>query len=212
MSSDKEVLEILERTGAFLKNDHFVGVSGRHLDAYFTKDALLVHPTEASRIGELFAERVKDLPVEIVAAPALGGIIFGQWTAYHLSRLKGREVLAVFTEKTPDGGQAFARGGYAGLLRGKRALVVEDTVTTGGSVQKTAEAVRAAGGEVLSVGVITNRDPKEINSERFGAPFFSLLEYPVPSYSPEECPMCKKGVPINTAYGHGKKFLGSARA
>ncbi len=206
MIGELEVIQILKRVGAIVENSHFVGTSGRHLDAYITKDALFPHTAETSRVGELFAIKNQDLDAEAVVAPALGGIILAQWTAHHLSHLKNKEVLAVYTEKTAEGGQAFTRG-YDSFVRGKKILVLEDLTTTGGSVRKVVEAVRETSGEVLRVCVMVNRDPVLVNAETMGAPFAALGEYSVKSYSAEECPLCAQGIPINTTYGHGKKFV-----
>src|ERR1700694_4387544 len=102
---NNEVLDILKSVGAIITDSHIVYTSGRHGDAYINKDALYPHTKEVSRIGELFAEKYKDKDVDVVAAPALGGIILETWTAYHLSQMKGKEVLGVYTEKTPDKNQ-----------------------------------------------------------------------------------------------------------
>lgn len=208
MAEENEVIRILTRVGAIKANGHFVGVSGNHLDTYILKDALFPHTAETSRIGELFALRNRDLDVDAVAAPALGGIILSQWTAFHLSRIEGREVYSVYTEKTPDNNQIFTRG-YDAFVRNRKVLVIEDSTTTGGSVKKVVEAVCAAGGEVVAVSVMINRDPGLVTEATFGTPFRPLAEYPIPSYLPDDCPMCKNGVPVNASIGHGKKFLES---
>ncbi len=96
------------------------------------------------------AEAVKDLEIDMVVGPALGGVILSQWTAHHLSEIKGKEILGVYTEKSPDGGMAFTRG-YDKFIAGKKVLVVEDLTTTGGSAKKVAEAVRGIGGDVAAV-------------------------------------------------------------
>jgi len=100
MSQETEVLQIISRVGAFKSHDHFVGVSGRHFDSYLVKDILYARTAQASRIGEIFALRNRDLDIEVVVGPALGGIVLSQWTAFHLSRLKDNEIYAVYTEKT----------------------------------------------------------------------------------------------------------------
>jgi orotate phosphoribosyltransferase len=201
-----EVIEILKNTQAIIADSHFVGTSGRHFAAYINKDALYPHTKETSRIGELFAEKYKDFDIDVVVGPALGGIILSTWTAYHLSKLKNKEVLGVYTEKDLDKNQVFTRG-YDKLVDEKNVLVVEDLTTTGGSVKKVVDSVRGAGGNVVAVCVMVNRDPKLVNEEFMEAPFDSLAVYEVPSYTAEECPLCKDGVPINTTVGHGKKFL-----
>ena len=199
-------MSILKDAGVILDNDHFVGTSGKHLDSYIQKDILYPHTEKVSRVGELFAQKLKDLEIGTVVGPALGGIILSQWTAFHLSKITGHEVLSVYTEKTPDGGQIFTRG-YDSLVKGKKIAVVEDTTTTGGSAKKVVEAVRAAGGEVMAVSVMANRNPAEVNEAYFGAKFMPLLELTLNSYEEIDCPMCQSGVPINTTVGHGKKYL-----
>lgn len=206
----KEVIEILTKVGALLPNGHFIGTSGKHLDTYITKDALLPHTEEVSKIGKLMAEKASGYGAEVVVGPALGGIVFSQWTAYHLTQLLGKEVLSFYTEKTPDGDQIFTRG-YDAKIKGKKVLVVEDTVTTAGSAMKVVRAVQEAGGEVVHVLVITNRDPDHVNSQSLGIPFDALCDLPLVSYTPEECPMCRNNVPVNIQFGHGKKFLESKK-
>jgi orotate phosphoribosyltransferase len=201
-----EVIEILKRVGAVLTNDHFVGTSGLHFDAYVNKDFLYPHTKETCLICKLYAEKYKDKNIEVVVGPALGGIILSQWVAYHLSDFSGKEVLGVYTEKSPENGQVFKRG-YESYVKGKRVLIVEDNTVTGGSVMKVIDAVKNAGGEIIGVCVMVNRDTEKVNDKTLGVPFDSLAELPVVTYSAEECPLCKSGIPINKKVGHGKKFL-----
>ncbi|MBI4080959.1 MAG: phosphoribosyltransferase [Candidatus Levybacteria bacterium] len=164
------------------------------------------HTIYTSEVGKMFAEKAKGFLIDVVAAPALGGIILSQWTAYHLSKLLNRDILGVYTEKTLEKSQIFTRG-YDKLVRGKHVLVVEDLTATGGSVKKVISSVKEHGGIVSAVGVMVNRDPKHINAEMMGVPFFALGDLFVESYTPEDCPLCKDSVPINIDVGHGKKFL-----
>ena len=120
-----EVIDILKKVGAIITNDHFVGTSGLHFDTYINKDFLYLHTKETSRICEILAEKFKNAGVESVVGPALGGIILSQWTAYHLSEINRREVLAVYTEKSPEGGQIFTRG-YENYVKGKKVLIRVD--------------------------------------------------------------------------------------
>ncbi len=204
----RDIIQILKGVGAVLDNGHFVGVSGRHFSLYITKDALLPHTEQVSEVCKLFAEKYKDIDIDVVAAPALGGIILSQWVAHHLTLLKGKEVLAVYTEKTPDRDQIFTRGNEQ-YVKGKNVLCVEDAVTTGESVMKVVRSVERAGGKIVGVCVMVNKDPQHINSKTLGVPFDALSELEVITYSAEECPLCKKGIPINTTVGHGKKFVES---
>jgi len=201
-----DVLTILKKVGAVLTDDHFVYTSGKHGSVYVNKDALypLVH--HVSEVGKLFAQKYRNKHIDVVVGPALGGIILSQWTSYHLSRMMRRPVLGVYTEKTPEKNQIFTRG-YDSFVKGKRVLIVEDVTTTGGSVKKVVHAVRAAGGNIIAVCTMVNRDPKLVNSKTIGAPFSCLWVLKAEAHTEDSCPLCKKGVPINITVGHGKKFL-----
>ncbi len=201
-----KVLDLLKQTGAVLSNGHFVGTSGKHFGTYVNKDALYPHTAQTSEICKMMADKVKELEVDVVVGPALGGIILSQWVAYHLSQIKNKEILGVYTEKDADKNQVFTRG-YNKLVAGKKVLVVEDLTTTGGSAKKVVESARAAGAEVVAVVVMVNKNPKEVTADFFSAPFYFLDILEVPVYSQADCPLCKLGVPINITVGHGKKFL-----
>lgn len=204
------VIDILKKVKAIIIDNHFVYTSGKHGSVYVNKDAVYPHTKETSRIGKLFAEQFQKKRIDVVAAPALGGIVLSQWTAYHLTKLQKKEVLGVYTEKDGAGNQIFTRG-YDRLVKGKRVLVIEDLTTTGGSVKKVVESVRAAGGNVIAVGVMINRDPIHVNNKTVGAPFFALGVLKAEAFDERDCPLCKKNIPINTTVGHGKKYLESKK-
>lgn len=211
MTSD-EVLNIFKKTGGYITRSHIVLTSGKHTDAYLNKDAIYPHTEDISEICLAIAEKFIDKDIEVVAAPALGGIILSQWTAYHLSKLTHKEVLGVYTEKNPDKnlseqtGQIFTRG-YDKLIIGKNVLVVEDITTTGGSVKKVIESVKRADGKVSAVCVLVNRDPEKINSQTLGVNFYPLVEIKVQAWDEADCPLCKKGIPVNTDIAHGKEYI-----
>ncbi len=142
-----DILHLLKKAGAIITNSHIVLISGKHSSAYINKDALYPHTKMAAEVGRMFAEKFKNTEIDTVVAPALGGIILSQWTAYYLSEMKNKEIYSVYTEKTPDKNQIFTRG-YDKFIIGKKVLVIEDTTTTGSSVKKVVESVRAAGGNV----------------------------------------------------------------
>lgn len=201
-----DIISILKKVGAVITDSHFVYTSGKHGSVFINKDALYPHTAQTSRVGEMFAEKFNDMDIDVVAGPALGGIILSQWTAYHLSRLKGKEVLGVYTEKTPEKNQVFTRG-YNKLVKNKNVLVIEDLTTTGGSVRKVVDSVRAAGGNVVGVCVMVNRDPKVVTGKTVGAPFIALGILNAEAFDEKHCPLCAKGVPINVDIGHGNKYL-----
>ena len=203
---NNEVIDILKKVGAVITDSHIVGTSGRHMSTYINKDALYPHTAETSRICELFAEKYKDAGIDVVAAPSLGGIILETWTAYHLSKMTGKEVLGVYTEKDAEKNQVFTRG-YDKLITGKNILVLEDLTTTGGSVAKVVTSVKNIGGKIVGVCVMVNKDPVLVNSDTLGFPFDSLAVLQTETWEAADCPLCKQGMPINTAVGHGKKYL-----
>jgi orotate phosphoribosyltransferase len=209
----KDIISILKKVGAILTDDHFVYTSGKHGSVYINKDYLYPHVTMVSKVGKMFAEKFKDKEIDVVAAPAVGGTVLTTWVAYHLSKLKKKEIMSVYTEKdkgttaaAAESEQIFRRG-YDKFIKGKKVLVLEDLTTTGSSVKKTVEAVKKAGGKVIAVCVMVNRDPKNVNSKVVGAPFHSLGIFPAEAYEEKDCPHCKKNISINTKIGHGKKYL-----
>lgn len=202
-----KVVDILKKVGAITSDSHIVLTSGRHSSGYINKDALYPHTKETSEVTKMMAEMFKDEVVEVVVGPALAGIIISQWVAYHLSQMKGKEVLGVYTAKDETGNQIFDRRGYDKLVKGKKVLVVEDLTSTGGSAKKVVDTVRQAGGDVVSVCVMVNRDPKLVTEDSVGAPFKPADVFIVDSFDESECPYCKEGRPINTELGHGKEYL-----
>jgi len=209
--SDK-VIKILKDIGAIITNDHFVYTSGKHGSVYIRKDRLYPYTIKTSEVCAMIAKNVKNKNIEVVVGPALGAIVLSQWTAYHLSKLTGKEVLSVFSEKSYDDEKIFDREqmlkrGYDQLVKKKRVLIIEDLTTTGASVKKVVDQVKNVGGNLVGVYVLVNRNPKEVNSEFMKAPFMSLAVLEADAYDEKNCPLCKKGIPINTEVGHGKEYL-----
>lgn len=201
-----DVVKLLKNIGAIITDSHFVYTSSRHGSVYIRKDVLYPHIKLTSQVCKLIAQKFKNKNIDVVVSPALGGIILSQWTAYHLSKLKGKEILGIFTEKDENSNQILKRG-YDQLVKGKNVLIVEDLITTGGSVKKTVDSVKKAKGRIVAVCVMINRDPKNVTSKTIGAPLSSLGAFEAESFDEKNCPLCKKGVPINTIVGHGKKYL-----
>ncbi len=204
-----DLLSLLEEVEAVMSNDHFVGTSGAHIDTYINKDALYPHIDKVSEVGKMFAEALSEYDIDVIAGPALGGIILSQWSAAKLSDLKKKNILSVYAEKK-DGGLKLTRG-YDKVVAGKNVAVVEDLTTTGGSLKKVIEAVREAGGNVTVAAVMVNKSPKEVTSDFFGVPFIALSEMSVAAYSAEDCKMCASNIPVNTTIGHGKQFVESQK-
>ena len=142
--------------------------------------------------------------VETVIGPALGGITLSQRVASHLSDLQGNEVMSVFAEK--EGDMLAIKRDQLQHVVGKRVLVVEDTLNTGGSAKAVVDLVRAAEGKVVGVSALCNRGG--VTKEDLGVSrLHALMSIDLEVHEETKCPLCMQGVPINTKFGHGKKFL-----
>ncbi len=205
--NEQQVLEILGKVNAVITDSHIVYTSGRHGSAYVNKDAIYPHTGDTSRLCQAIAQEYVNDGIEVVIAPAIGGVILSQWTAHHLGELMATEVLSLYAEKSEDGHSFVIKRGYDRLIKGKRVLVVEDVLTTGGSVKAVIEAVRELGGEVVGVGVLCNRGG--ITAEDIGGvpKMTALVNVNLESWPESQCPLCEKQVPINTNVGKGREFL-----
>jgi orotate phosphoribosyltransferase len=190
---------ILEESGAIVTGSHVVYTSGRHGSAYVNKDAVYPHTERVAELCRLLADTVAGHAIDVVCGPAMGGIILAQWTGHHLGRP------AVYAEKAAEGGMVLRRG-YDKAVAGRRILLVEDVLNTGGSLRETVRAVEAAGGRVVVAAALVNRGG--VTPADVGAPaLVSLLALPLDSWTAAECPLCRAGVPVNTDVGKGREFL-----
>ncbi len=216
-----DVRAILERVGALLTDDHFWLTSRKHSAEYINKDALYPYVEDTSRVCSEFVPVFWDQNVEVVVAPAVGGVILTQWVASAMSMLPIAP-RAVYAEKEtveladPEGldrkcfaetGRFVFGRGYDELVAGRRVLVVEDILTTGGSVLQVVEAVRRLNGEVVGVGALCNRGG--VTPDKVGnVPILhALLDVDLKMWDPENgevCPLCAAGKPINRRFGRGK--------
>jgi orotate phosphoribosyltransferase len=178
-----DVMDLLRRYDA-IKEGHFRLTSGLHSPIYFEKFQVLQHPEAASFLCAEIARRFEGDGVELVIGPAIGGIII----AYEVARHLGARF--IFAEK--EDGRRVLRRGFR-IMRGERTLVVEDVVTTGGSAREVIELVRSSGGIVIGIGFIVDRTGGKVD---FGVRKESLLSLEVPAYMPEECPLCRDGIPL----------------
>ena len=205
--NEQQALRILTEVGAVITNSHIVYTSNRHGAIYVNKDAIYPHTAETSRLCHAMAERFADDNVQVVIAPAIGGVILSQWTAHHLSEINDHEVFGVYAEKS-EGGDAFViKRGYDKFIAGKNVLVVEDVLTTGGSAKKVVEATRAIGGNVVGLGALCNRGgitPQDVaNVPKLDA----LVNVKLDTWDEENCPLCVQGIPINVSVGKGVEYL-----
>jgi orotate phosphoribosyltransferase len=181
MEHDRAV-QLLKSTGALMEG-HFLLTSGNHSDTYIQCALLLSHPHTALAFMEDIAEHFSGQHIDTVVAPAVGGIIVAYAVA-HLLRTR-----AIFLERE-QGMMTFRRGFQ--IERGEAVLIVEDVITTGGSVIEVGDAVRAAGGAVKGYASIVNRSSGRFKPDE---PYYYSLEMDVPLYKPDTCPLCAQKIP-----------------
>ena len=175
---------LLREAGAMLEG-HFQLSSGKHSGLYVEKFRLLEHPPQTTALCRMIAEWAKARRPALVAGPTTGGLLVSYEVARHLG------LRSIFAEKDEGGGRSFQRGFT--IAPSERVLVVDDVLTTGGSVRDVIDAVRALGGEVVGVATIIDRSGGKVD---FGVPYFACLSLDLPVYAPDACPLCAEGVPL----------------
>jgi orotate phosphoribosyltransferase len=178
-----DILNRFRRAGALLEG-HFRLTSGLHSSGYLQSALVLQHPAEAAACGAALADRARELGVQVVLSPALGGIVIGQ----EVGRALG--VRAIFAER--QDGTLTLRRGFT-LAPGEKVFVVEDVVTTGGSTKETIDVARAAGAQVVAAGSIIDRSGGQ---QKIDVPYHALAVVSLPTYQPESCPLCLGGLPV----------------
>lgn len=179
----EQILDIFRETKALLEG-HFQLTSGLHSPQYFQCARVLQYPKYLHLFAGEIARHFEYSEIEVVVSPALGGIVVGT----EVGRLLGARTL--FAERK-DGTMAIRRGFE--IHSGERVLVVEDVVTTGGSVFEVVELAQKAGGTVSGVGYIVDRSNGKL---KFDAKHYSVLQLEVVAYQPQECPLCMQDIPL----------------
>ena len=183
--------EMLKKYGV-LREGHFLLTSGKHSDRYFEKFRILEQPPVCEAFAKAVAERFRNENVSVVCGPTTGGIII----AYEVARQLGcRCVIAEKAELGRKIGRGFRLGSE------DRVLVVDDVLTTGGSIKETLAAVEPSGAKVIGVGVYVDRSA----GVDFGAPMFGAFRQQVATYEPSACPLCAKGTPLEEPGRSGKR-------
>lgn len=182
-------MALFEKTGAYL-HGHFRLTSGLHSGEYLQCAKVLAHPQYAERLGRALSEKIKSLldgaAIDVVVAPAMGGIVIG----HEVARALGARSL--FTERDAATNAMALRRGFE-ILPGEKAIVVEDVITTGGSTKEVVDTVSATGAKVLAAGSIIDRSGGRAD---VGVPRVALETLEAVAYQPEECPLCRQGLPL----------------
>lgn len=179
---ENKIIDILVSCEALLEG-HFLLSSGRHSNRYCQCAKLLQHPDKAAQVLEVVADKVKELDVDMLVGPAMGGII----VSYELARQLGKP--GIFTERK-DGSMTLTRGFE--VKAGQKILITEDVVTTGKSTMEVVKVLRSLGAEVLGVCCIVDRTASDCALD---IPVYSACKLEIESFDKEECPLCKSGIP-----------------
>ena len=206
-----DLLRELQRLGAVYLDKHFVYSSGKHGPGYICMDPMFTDPYLMGEVGSRIVFPFRSKSIDVIVAPATGGVALGAYTAAACLRRDSMSITQktpfVWADKTADGGFAFERLGFAQQLSGKRVLIVEDLLTTGGSVLKVRIAAEECGAEVIGVNAVCNRGG--VTAEMLGVPYLgSLATVDFDAFAPESCPLCADGIPIvvDAPLGHGHHY------
>lgn len=183
MDQSGDVLDILRESGS-LKQGHFLLSSGRHSAQYIEKFDLLRRPVATSMVCSLIADHYRPERIDVVVGPTTGGVILAFEVARQLN------VQAAYAERS-DGGREFRRG--TTFARNARVLVVDDILTTGGSVCETLDALSGYSVDVVGVAVLVDRSGTEVE---FGVPLTALAALDIPTWDVDDCPLCRSGTPL----------------
>jgi len=180
----EEVMKKFEQAGAIQKG-HFKLTSGVHSDIYIQCAQVMQHPEFMHNLCSELGKKFRGDDIDVIVGPAIGGIIM----AHVMARVLGPWVRAIFTER--ENGKMTLRRSFE-ITEGEKVLVVEDVTTTGSSVREVIDIVNSRKGKVVGVGVLIDRSGGRVN---FGVKTEKLLTVDIKTYLPEECPLCKKGIP-----------------
>lgn len=180
MQSDN-ILEHFRQTDALLEG-HFILSSGLHSPNYLQCALALQYPADAEKFGAMIAEQFSGEAIETVASPAIGGLVIGYTVAQALN------VRFIWTER--QDGEMTVRRGFS-VKTGERILVIEDVITTGGSTRECIAALEKNGAKIVAAASIIDRSN---GAADVGVPRTALVSMEVPSYKPENCPLCSEGL------------------
>ncbi|MCX4362615.1 MAG: orotate phosphoribosyltransferase [Clostridia bacterium] len=178
--TQEQALDCYKKTGAILKG-HFKLTSGRHSDTYMQSAKLFIDTKQSETVCKALAEKLAGENAALVVSPAIGGILMG----YEVARQLG--LPNIFAER--ENGEMTLRRGFT-IEKGTRVIVVEDVVTTGGSVKEVVKLVQSMGAEVVAVASLVDRSNGNVD---FGVKYVNLISMEVVSYEADECPLCKEG-------------------
>lgn len=200
---ESDIIAIFRDRGAIHKDGHYALSAEEHTSVYLDKTAVYADLEATASICRCIADWFMDWGIEVVVGPALGGIVLSQWVSHYMRNFERCPPNPLFAEKANDGTFFLGRQ-YSELVVDKRVLVVDDILTSGRSVQKVIDAVRACKGSVMGVGVVWNRG--DVTSFPGVDRFYSLVSKKFPTWKKDICPLCiQKKIPVDLTLGHGAK-------
>ncbi len=187
MAETSRLLTVLEESGAIL-NGHFLLSSGRHSDRYVEKFNLLRRPAETELVCRSFVDHFSGAGVELVAGPTTGGILL----AFEVARQMG--LAAAYAERAANGSlkREFRRGTV--IRPGTRVLLLDDILTTGGSIRETVATLERLGAEIVGIGVLVDRSGGAVQFPPYR--LHPLVRMNVTTWDTESCPLCRAGEPL----------------
>jgi orotate phosphoribosyltransferase len=181
--NEQKILAMYENAGALLSG-HFILSSGRHSARYLQSALVLMDISNATALATELISKIDADDYDMVVSPAIGGLVIGQ----EVARLLNKPF--IFTERKE--GEMQLRRGFS-ITEGTRFLVVEDVITTGGSVRECMDVIRQHGGNPVKVLAVVDRVPDA--GERFDVPFATAISLKVATFEKSDCPMCQVGLP-----------------
>ena len=192
---EKIHLEILKRTGAYHAHDHVLLPSGQHTSEYIEKTLVTTEPSFTEGLGAVIAKHFAQWPVDVVLSTGPGALILSHCVA----RAHPSRPIVLYGTKGLSGGKRrvtlpveFQRL----IPKGSKVLLVEDLVSTGSTLNLLINLVEQLDAQVVGMGCLWRRTSVDVNRK----PVFSLVSRDFPTYDPEECPLCQKGVPLNEEF------------
>ena len=204
---EKIHLEILKRTGAYHANDHILLPSGQHTTEYIEKTLVTTEPSFTEGLGAVIAKHFAPWPVDVVLSTGPAALILSHCVA----RAHPSRPVVVYGMKGMGGGKRRVTlpVEFQRIIReGSKVLIIEDLVSTGSTLELLIDLVEHLGAHVVGVGCLWRRTSVELN----GKPVFSLVSRDFPTYAPEDCPLCRRNVPVNEEFVRRRNHRRNERA
>ena len=193
-------IEIILKDSNVLKTGHFLLSSGLHSGKYFEKFRILENPELVQMFCKMIVDHFQDKNIQVVCGPTTGGVIIAYEVACQM------DLKCIFAESKPEGKGRVIRRGFT-IPEDAKILVVDDILTTGGSIKDTIEALKSFPGNIVGISVLIDRSAQPIKFNELvpNADFYACYKIAVENYDPNTCPLCKANIPLEAPGRGGKK-------